>query len=110
MRELLRLLPAATRASMIEMYRAALDEQLGIVADGLADPEQAADLQAALHKIAGSAGMMQDQPLSQAARALGDALQRSASAAGIRGHWDTLRACAGRTREMLAQECGDRPG
>lgn len=98
---LLRQLPDTLRASMVGMYLQALDEQLGIIEAGLSGVGDADLLPGALHKIAGSAGMMQDQGLSQAARAIELAL-RDGQMADARQQWPALAACAVLTREALA--------
>ncbi|MGZ5272661.1 MAG: hypothetical protein ACXWC6_18785, partial [Ramlibacter sp.] len=63
MLRLLQMLPAASRAQMVNMYGQLLGDQLrsvGVALGNLASPPapQLVDL---LHKIAGSAAMMQDQ-------------------------------------------------
>ncbi|TFZ01667.1 Hpt domain-containing protein [Ramlibacter rhizophilus] len=102
MRDLLALLPAATRSSMVAMYRESLDQQLQLVADGLAGRAGAEVLRGALHKLAGAAGMMQDQPLSAAARELDDAMQAGA-ARRVPGLHAQLLARSDTTREVLLQ-------
>ncbi len=98
---LLAYLPDAARENMVRMYRQALDEQLVLIGAGLeSDAGDATALTAAVHKIAGSSGMMQDQPLSQVARAMELDL-REGRRAQARTRWPELQACADRTRQAL---------
>ena len=107
MLSLIRLLPDTVRASMIAMYLQALDEQLGIIEAGLSGVADAQAVPGALHKISGSAGMMQDHALSQAARSVEVAL-RDGDVEAARQHWPALAACAVTTREaLLAMQAPD---
>jgi HPt (histidine-containing phosphotransfer) domain-containing protein len=73
MRRLLGMLPEATRAQMVRMYADLLQDQLHGLDAAMQAPDAATT--ALLHKLAGSAGMMQDQDLSQPARAMEKALR-----------------------------------
>ncbi len=71
-------LPPDVRLQMLRLYRDGLRDQAGRLEPVL---ESVGALQAAAsiaHKIAGSAGMMQDQALAQAARQLEDRLREGA--------------------------------
>lgn len=103
MLKLLRMLPEATRARMVEMYRDSLAKQLAtlepVLAGGApADPE----LAGLVHKLAGSAAMMQDADLSLPARTIEKALM-AGDAEGARALWPELKAAAERTLVALGQ-------
>jgi len=108
MLRLLQMLPAAARAQMVRMYGQLLGEQLHSVGDALANlagppPAQLVDL---LHKIAGSAAMMQDQDLSLPARAMEAALRDGRPADAVAA-WPAMVAAAHRTLAALqAMEAG----
>ena len=103
MLKLLRMLPEATRARMVEMYRDGLGQQLAALEPVLAggapgDPA----LAGLVHKLAGSAAMMQDADLSLPARAIEKALM-AGDAEAARARWPELRVAADRTLAALAQ-------
>lgn len=99
MHRLLALLPAPTRAQMVAMYLDGLQAQLAEIAGLLAAGDPAA--RALVHKLAGSAAMMQDAALSGPARALEHALQAGdeETAAAL---WPKVQAQAALTRQALA--------
>jgi HPt (histidine-containing phosphotransfer) domain-containing protein len=101
---LLALLPQASREGMVRMYRDSLQQQMAFIGQGLQGCAIEAEtrLLAAVHKIAGSAGMMQDQALSLAARAMETAL-RDKDRAMAHAHWDRLQACGHATLQALAE-------
>lgn len=100
MLRLLGLLPAATRAELVRMYTELLATQLRVVRDGLRAPDDP-EVLALVHKIAGSAAMMQDRDLSEPARSMEKALreQRASDAAAC---WPAVEAAAARTLIALA--------
>lgn len=107
MLDLIRLLPGTVRASMLAMYLQALDEQIAIIEAGLTGAGEAEAVSGALHKISGSAGMMQDHPLSQAARSV-EVAWRDGDVEAARQHWPALAASALTTREaLLALQAGE---
>ena len=73
MLRLLGLLPAPARGQMVQMYTELLAAQVDALDAALREPDAATI--ALLHKLAGSAAMMQDQDLSQPARAMERALR-----------------------------------
>lgn len=102
MLRLLQMLPAASRAQMVRMYGQLLGEQLHSVGDALgalASPPAPA-LVDLLHKIAGSAAMMQDQDLSLPARAMEAALRDGRNADAVAA-WPAMEAAALRTLAAL---------
>ncbi len=100
MRALVGQLPAASRGAMVRMYRKSLDDHLAQVETCLAPGGDAATLLAAVHRIAGAAGMMQDQALSQVARNMELAL-REERPGDAHALWSTLQARADATRQVL---------
>lgn len=95
---LLQQLPAASRESMVRMYRQALRDHLDQIGAGLqpgADPQSVI---AQAHRIAGSSGMMQDLALCEVARAMELAL-REGRPEDARARWPQLQA---RARASLA--------
>ncbi|MFD0669810.1 Hpt domain-containing protein [Ramlibacter sp. MAHUQ-53] len=93
-------LPAASRGAMLRMYRKSLDDHLEQVAAALQPGGESGVLLAAVHRIAGAAGMMQDQALSQVARDMEVAL-REGRPADARALWPGLQARAEATRSEL---------
>jgi HPt (histidine-containing phosphotransfer) domain-containing protein len=95
MHALLALVPEAARQGMVQLYRKAIEE-IGAQVDGhIAAGDDAAFL-AAVHKIAGSAAMMQDRALSDTARAAEHAL-RQGRVAEAKSLWSEAQVCAART-------------
>ncbi|MBC7603684.1 MAG: Hpt domain-containing protein [Ramlibacter sp.] len=95
---LLNMLPPATREQMVVMYRAMLTVQVNeldaAIHDALAPGgTRAVDL---AHKIAGSAGMMQDQMLCAAARAVEHALREDRPGDAVAA-WPDVRRCVNET-------------
>ena len=72
---LLQQLPSASREVMVRMYRQALRDHLDQIGVGLQAGANAPDGVGPAHRIAGSAGMMQDMALCEAARAIESALR-----------------------------------
>jgi HPt (histidine-containing phosphotransfer) domain-containing protein len=106
--KLLAMLPVPTRHDMVRMYCEALEVQVALLGQSLAQgPAQAT--MAAAHKIAGSAAMMQDQALSRAARAFEAALREGRTGEAL-GHWPSIQHCARLTLECLRAAYPDRPG
>lgn len=99
MYRLLAMLPPATGLEMVRMYRDALAGQVRLLGDAL-QRQAAAESAPVAHKIAGSAAMMQDQELSQAARAVERALLAGAMQEA-RSLWPQVQACAEFTLESL---------
>lgn len=99
---LLRQLPAASREAMVRMYRQSLHEHLAQVAAGLQPEGDAQGVTALAHRIAGSAGMMQDLPLCDVARAMEVAL-REGRPEDARAQWPRLHERAQVTLAALAQ-------
>lgn len=99
---LLRQLPATSREAMVRMYRQSLREHLDQVAQGLQPGGDPQTVSSSAHRIAGSAGMMQDLALCDVARAMEVAL-REGRPDEARAHWPRLDACAQRTLAALAQ-------
>ena len=97
--KLLELLPAQTRSGMVRMYSDSLVEQVQMLGQCLAQGQAEACASIA-HKIAGSAAMMQDQELSQAARAAERALVAGRPDEAL-GHWPQVQACADFTLQAL---------
>lgn len=100
MLSLLAQLPDSARESMVRMYRKSLADHLAQIEAGLSGPADAGELAGAVHKIAGSSGMMQDQVLAQAARAMELAL-REGGAEEARSCWPRVRESVERTRQAL---------
>jgi HPt (histidine-containing phosphotransfer) domain-containing protein len=103
MLRLLRMLPARTRAQMVGMYRDSLRAQLATLEGALtAGAAPDSGLVALVHKLAGSAAMMQDADLSLPARAIEKALGAGAIDEA-RSHWPAVRAAADRTLAALEE-------
>jgi len=100
MRALLGLLPQASRGAMLQMYRQSLADHLDQVALGLRADGEPGPLLSAVHRIAGAAGMMQDQALCQVARAMELAL-REDRPDEARALWPRLRERAQATQRLL---------
>ncbi len=96
---LLAMLPTEVRANMVTMYREALDTQVAQLAQAVAGADDAA-LRDLAHKIAGSAGMMQNAALSRAARQMEMALREGRGDAA-REAWPEVQACVQRTLVAL---------
>jgi hypothetical protein len=100
MLRLLGMLPAATRVEMVRMYGETLRGPLQGVGDALRAPIDPAVV-ALVHKVAGSAAMMQDPDLSLPTRALEHALHEGRLADAV-ALWPQVREAAARTLEALA--------
>jgi HPt (histidine-containing phosphotransfer) domain-containing protein len=99
--KLLAMLPEHARDPMVRMYGEALQSTLVVLAQALERREAQAALPVA-HKIAGSAGMMQDQALSHAARRVEAELREGRAEAALQ-HWPELQLRAALTLECLRQ-------
>jgi HPt (histidine-containing phosphotransfer) domain-containing protein len=99
MLRLLGMLPAATRVEMVRMYGETLRGPLQGVGDALRAPVDPA-LVALVHKVAGSAAMMQDHDLSLPARALEHALHEGRLDDAV-ALWPQVREAATRTLGAL---------
>jgi HPt (histidine-containing phosphotransfer) domain-containing protein len=99
MLRLLGLLPAPTRAEMVRMYGETLLGPLQGVGAALREPIDP-DVVALVHKVAGSAAMMQDQDLSLPARGLEHALREGRLADAV-ALWPQVREAATRTLGAL---------
>ncbi len=99
---LLQQLPQASREAMVRMYRQSLSDHLGQIAAGLQPGGDAQAVVAPAHRIAGSAGMMQDQALCDVARALENALREGRRDEAL-AHWPRLNERAQVTLAALAQ-------
>jgi HPt (histidine-containing phosphotransfer) domain-containing protein len=99
--KLLAMLPAQTRAAMVTMYCEALESHLALIRQSLAQGEVEA-IRSAAHKIAGSAGMMQDQEVARAARDIEAASPAGAPDEALR-HWPVMLHRARITLESLRQ-------
>ncbi len=97
--ELLQLLPADVRANMVTMYRDALSTQAQLIADAVAGNDDAT-LRDLAHKVAGSAGMMQNALLSRAARRMELALREGRPDAA-REAWPEVSDCIQQTLRAL---------
>lgn len=95
-------LPQASREAMVRMYRQSLREHLDLVAAGLKPGADTQAVAAPAHRIAGSAGMMQDLALCDVARAMELAL-REGRPDDARAQWPRLAERAQRTLAALAQ-------
>ncbi len=96
---LLAMLPAEVRANMVVMYREALATQVAQLEQAVDAADDAA-LRDLAHKIAGSAGMMQNAALSRAARQMEMALREGRGDAA-RAAWPEVQACVQRTLVAL---------
>ncbi len=99
---LLQQLPEASRDAMVRMYRQSLREHLEQVEAGLRPGGDPQSVIFPAHRIAGSAGMMQDRCLCDVARDMEVALRegRPDDARALRPQLD---ACAQLTLAALAQ-------
>ena len=103
MRALLALLPPDVRGNMVTMYTEALAvqmEQLGAAVAGSDD----AVMRDLAHKVAGSAGMMQNALLSRAARRMELALREGRPDAA-REAWPEVQDSMRRTLQALTAGC-----
>ncbi len=100
LKALLAQLPAGSRGAMVRMYRQSLEDHLAQVAFGLGPGADTGVWLAAVHRIAGAAGMMQDQALSEVARDMELAL-RMQRPEDARALWPRLQARAQATRAAL---------
>jgi HPt (histidine-containing phosphotransfer) domain-containing protein len=96
---LLAMLPADVRTNMVAMYREALVTQVAQLEQAVAATDDTA-LRDLAHKIAGSAGMMQNAALSRAARQMEIALREGRGDAA-RDAWPEVRVSVQRTLEAL---------
>jgi HPt (histidine-containing phosphotransfer) domain-containing protein len=101
MLRLLDMLPEAARRAMVGMYRDTLSSQLAQLGREL-EEGQVDSATSLAHKIAGSAAMMQDQPLSQSAREVERAL-RAGDAALAQAHWPRVQVSASLTLATLQE-------
>ncbi len=99
MHRLLAMLPAPTRSEMVAMYLGGLQAQLAQLGPLLAAGDPAAA--PLVHKLAGSAAMMQDAALSAPARALEHALL-AGDAHAAAALWPQVQAQAQLTLQALA--------
>ncbi len=99
--KLLASLPAEARHGMVGMYCVALESHLALLSQSLAQGKTQ-ETMAAAHKIAGSAGMMQDQEVSRAARAIEAALRGGREEEAMR-HWASMQDSVNFTLECLRQ-------
>jgi HPt (histidine-containing phosphotransfer) domain-containing protein len=91
-------LPADTRLELVRMYRRSIANQLDLI--GMRPCTNGEPLVVALHGLAGSAAMMQDQELSKAARSMEGDL-RAGRVDPAWQHWPTIQALAQRTLAQL---------
>ena len=96
LRALLAALPAETRCELVRMYRQSLLNHLDLI--GLRPGTNGEPLVVALHGLAGSAAMMQDPDLSQAARGM----ERDLIAGRVDEAWQRWPAIEARARRTLA--------
>lgn len=99
--QLLARLPESVQQRMVGMYLDALDTQVALLRE-LLDAEEWARAEAVAHKLAGSAGMMQDAPLSQAGRAVENLLRQDLFEEGAAA-WPAVAQRAAITRAALRQ-------
>lgn len=104
---LLGILPAATRQEMVRMYSDALVGQTELLGECVARRDVPACTSVS-HKIAGSAAMMQDHQLAQAARSMERALIAGRWEDAL-AHWPQTQACAAATLAGLRARYPD-PG
>lgn len=91
-------LPAESRGELVRMYRRSLTNHLDLI--GIRPYTNSEALVVALHGLAGSAAMMQDQELSKAARSMeGDLREGRVDLAWRR--WPAIQALAQRTLAQL---------
>lgn len=91
-------LPPESRGELVRMYRRSLTNHMDLI--GTRPRTNSEPLVVALHGLAGSAAMMQDQELSKAARSMeNDLLEGRVDAAWRR--WPTIQALAQRTLAQL---------
>lgn len=95
-------LPAVSRSAMVRMYRSSLQELLDQLAGGLQPQADLPSAVSAVHRIAGAAGMMQDQALCAVARAMETEL-RDARPEAARKLWPQLQERCGATLAALEQ-------
>jgi HPt (histidine-containing phosphotransfer) domain-containing protein len=91
-------LPPESRGELVRMYRRSLANHLDLI--GLAPYTNSEPLVVALHGLAGSAAMMQDQELSKAARSMENDLREGRVDAAWR-RWPAVQAFAQRTQAQL---------
>ena len=96
LRALLSNLPAETRGELVRMYRQSLLNHLDLI--GMRPGTSGEPLVVAVHGLAGSAAMMQDQDLSQAARGM----ERDLAAGRVEDAWKRWPAIEARARRTLA--------
>jgi HPt (histidine-containing phosphotransfer) domain-containing protein len=95
-------LPDGARTHVASLYRETLAVQVPLLAAALAGAAHSGgqEPQALAHKLAGSAAMMQDAPVSQLARAMEQALRAGHAQAAI-AMLTRLEDCAARTLAVL---------
>lgn len=103
--QLLARLPEAVQQRMVGMYLDALSTQVALLREVLED-EEWSRAEAVAHKLAGSAGMMQDARLSLAGRALENLLREDRFEEGAAA-WPAVAERAAITREALRQAYPD---
>ncbi len=91
-------LPPESRGELIRMYRRSLVNHLDLI--GTRPYTNSEPLVVALHGLAGSAAMMQDQELSKAARSMENDLREGRLDPAWR-RWPTIQALAQRTLAQL---------
>lgn len=96
---LLAILPAEVRANMVTMYREALTTQVEQLATAVESGDDAT-MRDLSHKVAGSAGMMQNALLSRAARRMELSL-REGRPDDARAAWPEVRDAMQRTLSAL---------
>ena len=97
-RALLSSLPADTRRELVHMYRRSVANHLDLIR--LRPGSNGEPLVVALHGLAGSAALMQDRDLSQAARSMEGDL-RAGRVEQAWSRWPALEANARRTLDLL---------
>ncbi len=98
---LLAMLPADVRANMVTMYREALVVQVAQLEQAVTTADDAS-MRDLAHKIAGSAGMMQNAMLSRAARQMEIALREGRGDAACDA-WPDVEGCVHST--LAALDC-----
>ena len=95
--DLLALLPPPTRARMASLYL----DLLGPTFEAIGRALPSSDAAVPLHRLAGGAAMLQDQPVAQLARSMERALLDGDGALAL-ASWPALQAAASRSRAALA--------
>ena len=103
--QLLARLPEPVRERMVRMYVQALDTQVAALQEALAAQDWKRAEQLA-HKLAGSAGMMQDAELSRAGRVIENAIRDGVEEEAV-ANWPALEAQARQTRQAMRETYPD---